>query len=318
MKPSEAGAQPASQSEFTKIQELMYELRIDQIMTRSVITIAPGASMSDAKEMMRFHRFSGLPVMGDVDLIGLVSVEDVIRWLEQGAPHATVKDWMTERVFTVRCDETAIMAITRFSRHKVGRLPVLDSQGKLAGIVTPGDIMGRILRVLDARYREQEARRPRARITLEDLVSDDAVLKLHYRVAPNDFQKAGTGATRIKRILECFGVDPQVVRRVGIAAYEAEMNLTIHTERGGRLTAEIRPDRVELEASDNGPGIDDLESALTPGFSTAPDWIRELGFGAGMGLCNMKMCADDFRIESEIGKGTVVRVSVAVRPGKEG
>ncbi len=310
MKTIRVGNYRASESELTKIQELMYELRVEEIMTRPVFTIRPDVSMRQAKEVMRFRRISGLPVVEGETMVGIVSVEDVIRWLEQGSRDATVRDWMTTRIYTVGSDEPAVQAINRFGSYKVGRLPVVNREGRLVGIVTPGDVIDQVLRILDALYREEESQRPRVGFNPSDLVSDGTTVILRFDVPAGDFQKAGAAATRVKRVLDGFAVDPQLVRRAGIAAYEAEMNLVIHTTGGGKLIAEIGPDNLLLEARDDGPGIANLERALTAGFSTAPDWIRELGFGAGMGLNNIKRCADDFSIESELGKGTRVCVSI--------
>lgn len=310
MKGRASGIDPVSQAQFTKIQELIYELRMDQVMTRHVVTISPEAPMAEAKQLMHSHRISGLPVVAGDDLVGVISVEDLLRWLEPGASAAPVSEWMTGKVHTTRSDQTAVQAIAKFGQYKVGRLPVVDREGRLVGIVTPGDIIGRVLIILDALYREEEARRPRTRYTVEDLVSEGATLTLSYKVQPGDFDRAGVAATRIKRVLESLGIDPPLVRRAGIAAYEAEMNLVIHTDRGGVLRMEIRPEGLIIEASDEGPGIGDLAQALTPGFSTAPDWIRELGFGAGMGLHNINNCSDQFNLESEVGKGTLVRASI--------
>ena len=298
--------------EITKIQELMYELRVEEIMTHPVITVLPDASMRQAKELMRFRRISGLPVSNGSDLVGIVSVEDVIRWLELGATDASVSDWMTKDVFTVRSDEAAVHAINRFATFKVGRLPVVDRSGKLVGIVTPGDIMNKVVRILDAMYRETEKQRHRAHQHIDELVSDETTIILGYQISSGDFDNAGSAATRIKRVLEGLGTDPQIVRRAGIAAYEAEMNLAIHTCRGGWLRAEIGPKCLKIETTDDGPGIADVDAALTPGFSTAPDWIRELGFGAGMGLNNIKNCADHFSLESEVGKGTLLHISIEI------
>ncbi|HEX2987517.1 MAG TPA: CBS domain-containing protein, partial [Chloroflexota bacterium] len=264
----------------------------------------------------RFHRISGLPVASNGSIDGILSIEDVIRWLESGGQEAPASDWMTRKVLTVRGDEAAVQAISKFGRHKVGRLPVVDRAGALIGIVTSGDIIGRALRVLDARYREEEARRGAARCTLDELVGDGTSFVLRYVVAPRDFQHAGYAATKVKRILDGLGMDRKVVRRVGIAAYEAEMNLSMHTERGGSLRAEIGPETIVIEAQDDGPGIADIEQALTAGYSSAPDWIRELGFGAGMGLTNMRNASDRFDIDSELGRGTTVRVEINLIAGK--
>ncbi|HEX2987977.1 MAG TPA: CBS domain-containing protein, partial [Chloroflexota bacterium] len=281
MKARYSGNDAATQQEFTKVQELIYELRVDQVMTSPVITLVPQQSMNEAKEMMRFHRISGLPVASNGSIDGILSIEDVIRWLESGGQEAPASDWMTRKVLTVCGDEAAVQAIAKFGRHKVGRLPVVDRAGALIGIVTSGDIIGRALRVLDARYREEEARRGAARCTLDELVGDGTSFALRYEVAPRDFQHAGYAATKVTRILDGLGMDRKIVRRAGIAAYEAEMNLSMHTERGGSLRADIGPGTIVIEALDDGPGIADIEQALTAGYSSAPDWIRELGFGAG-------------------------------------
>jgi anti-sigma regulatory factor (Ser/Thr protein kinase) len=103
-----------------------------------------------------------------------------------------------------------------------------------------------------------------------------------------------------------------MVRRAAIAAYEAEMNIVIHSE-GGYLTVEIGPEQVTIIAADTGPGIADIQQAMQPGFSTAPDWVRELGFGAGIGLINIRNCSDVFHIESEYGKGTLLRATVYLK-----
>ncbi len=304
---------PSAPLEATKIQELMYELRVDEIMTRMPITVPADASMRQAKELMRFRRISGVPVVEGDALVGIVSVEDVIRWLELGAADSTVGDWMTRDLFTVRDDEAAIQAISRFASCKVGRLPVVDQSGSLVGIVTPGDIMNRVVRVLDSMYREAEKQRPKNHTHLDELVSDDTTIVLRCQVASADFVRAGSAATRIKRVLDGLGIDPQVVRRVGIATYEAEMNLAIHADRGGHITARIDPtSRVSIETRDDGPGIPDVEAALTPGYSTAPDWVRALGFGAGMGLSNIRNCADRFSIESKAGEGTLLQISIDI------
>jgi len=128
-----------------------------------------------------------------------------------------------------------------------------------------------------------------------------------FEVAGMDFVNAGHASSQIKHMLQQIGVDSGIVRRVAIAAYEAEMNCVIHAG-GGRITLDAGADSVEIVAEDNGPGIPDIEQAMVPGFSTASDEIREMGFGAGMGLPNMKSCSDILEIKSEPGVGTRVRM----------
>lgn len=121
---------------------------------------------------------------------------------------------------------------------------------------------------------------------------------------------AGTASNNIKNTLKMLGVDAVVCRRAAIITYEAEMNLVIHSG-GGVLKATISEDQLELCATDEGPGIPDIEKAMTEGFTTASDVAREMGFGAGMGLPNIKRNCDEFEIESEVGKGTRLRCRVS-------
>ena len=100
-----------------------------------------------------------------------------------------------------------------------------------------------------------------------------------------------------------------MIRRVAVATYEAEMNIVIFTD-GGELVAEVRPDSIRIDALDKGPGIPDIERAMQPGYSTAPTWVQEMGFGAGMGLPNIKKNSDDFRIESKVGIGTTLWITI--------
>ena len=126
----------------------------------------------------------------------------------------------------------------------------------------------------------------------------------HYR-----FETAGEASSKVKQVVRQLGVDAQTARRISMCAYEAELNAIIHAF-GGKMKVRVLPDRTELEVTDEGPGIPDVEAAMREGFSTAPDNIRELGFGAGMGLPNMKRSADEFEIKSTPGKGTWIRMMV--------
>ncbi len=134
-------------------------------------------------------------------------------------------------------------------------------------------------------------------------------MRLRYEVDGEDFSLAGRASSELKRVLGRLGMGPEAVRRASIAAYEGEINMVIHAG-GGVVEAEIGADRVELVLTDAGPGIADLSLAMTEGWSTASERYRELGFGAGMGLPNMKRNCDEFEIESEVGKGTVVRMVI--------
>ena len=126
-----------------------------------------------------------------------------------------------------------------------------------------------------------------------------------YEVQGGVFDAIGEASTQLKSVLKMLGIPSDITRRATVVAYEAEMNLVIHAG-GGEVIASVYPDRLEILARDRGPGIPDIGLAMTEGYSTATDEIREMGFGAGMGLPNMKRNADVLEVTSEVGKGTSV------------
>ncbi len=134
-------------------------------------------------------------------------------------------------------------------------------------------------------------------------------MKLHYDVPGDDFTRAGEASGALKRTLKQIGFSPEVTRRVSIALYEGEINMVIHAG-GGEIDVTIEPGRIDMILRDKGPGIENVELAMQEGYSTAPDAIRSLGFGAGMGLPNIKKYADEMRIETELGIGTTVYITV--------
>lgn len=130
-----------------------------------------------------------------------------------------------------------------------------------------------------------------------------------YIIPANDFTIAGEASSSVRKILSQIGVAPEVVKRTSIAMYEAEINAVIHGN-GGQAHVKIDENKIHISISDQGPGIADLELAMQEGYSTAPDSIREMGFGAGMGLSNIKKHSDLFEIKSVINKGTTVLITV--------
>ena len=134
-----------------------------------------------------------------------------------------------------------------------------------------------------------------------------SILKEEFPVEAMDFVTAGEASAQIKRLLKKLGVDANVIRRLAIACYEAEINLVIHSD-GGKLTLELNPENVTLISEDVGPGIPDIELAMSEGYSTASDDVRMMGFGAGMGLANMARNADRFHIDSKVGEGTRIEM----------
>lgn len=135
------------------------------------------------------------------------------------------------------------------------------------------------------------------------------VINFHYNVDGDDFTSAGEASVKVKKKLRQLGVDPTIIRRVSIAMYEGEVNMVIHAN-GGFVDVNVYSDKIEIILTDEGPGIEDIDLAMQEGYSTAPDYVRSLGFGAGMGLPNMKSYTDDMNIETKIGVGTKITMDV--------
>ena len=136
-----------------------------------------------------------------------------------------------------------------------------------------------------------------------------SMLHLEYQVPGDDFTRAGEASGDVKHKLKKLGYEPDAIRRVAIAMYEGEINMVIHA-KGGEITVEITPARIKMILADVGPGIPDVEQAMKAGYSTAPDEVRSLGFGAGMGLPNMKKYTDSMTIDTVIGVGTTITMTV--------
>ncbi len=292
----------------TRVQELVYELNAASAMSENVITVGETATMSEVRALLKENRISGLPVVTEGKLVGIISIEDFIEWLADGAEECTVADRMTRKVKWVFSDEPLIHVVSTLERLGYGRLPVLDRKsGALAGIITKGDIIETLLHELEVDYQEEEIRNYRASQFFEDLLADGTRLDFGYRISGRTIDEGGAVASSLKKTFKRLGVPPQVVRRASIAVYEAEMNVIIYAD-SGQVSVSVDPEFITIEVVDVGPGIPDISRAREPGYSTAPEWVRELGFGAGMGLTNIAACSDEFELTSTVGKGTTLRV----------
>ncbi len=134
-------------------------------------------------------------------------------------------------------------------------------------------------------------------------------LILHYDISGDDFTRAGEASADVKNKLKMMGIDGGVIRKVSIALYEGEINMVIHAD-GGIITVEVSPDKIHMVLADKGPGIADIDKAMENGYSTAKEEVRALGFGAGMGLPNMKSNTNAMDIQTEIGVGTTITMDV--------
>ena len=295
----------------TRVEELAYELKICDTMSRTVRALHPDSKIEEVIDLFRQNRISGAPVVDDAgNLVGLVSMEDVIRAMLQDGRDTPLHNFMSTQVLTVRSTDLVIEALKTFVRSGVGRLPVVDENDRLVGMLTKGDITRGLLEALQRDYQAEELVRYRASHLFEDIISDRTSLILRYKIKPHDFNHGGTASSNIKRALLRLGATPQIARRCGIAIYEAEMNLIIHAARGGTIKVEIEPHQILMEAYDDGPGIADINLAMQPGYSTASEEVREKGFGAGMGLTNIQRCVDEMKLESSAQRGTNVHMKI--------
>ncbi len=288
------------------VHELMYQLKIKDAMTSSVITFPPTASFREIQLCMKKKRFSGTPIVENDELVGIVSIDDIITAFDEEYIDEPVHSHMTRNVHAIPQNYSVIAASNMFNKYQYGRLPVVETPNskKLVGILTFGDILSYLLLQMNTiaeRIEEQEQSFHKKTETAGD--------RLYFELAPDNFDMAGAASTSTKKHLQKMGIPPPIIRRVAVICYEAEMNVIIHS-LGGYLEVVIQEDRIRIHVEDDGPGIPDLEKALSPGYTTANEKIRALGFGAGMGLANIKKSADDFSIDSTMDKGTKIEAVV--------
>ena len=296
-----------------KVQELVYELKIRDAAQESV-TISPETMMSQVRQILRNEKITAAPVINNKRLLGIVSVEDYINWLRDGAVDVPVSKCMSVDLITLFQDEPMVDAIKDFEKYRYYEFPVLDrSSGELVGIVTRFDVIVSLLKALDIDYYKKEIKQYQGTNFFTEVVSDNTTLTFNYTVPAGEIARGGEVASKLKKNLSYMGMHPDTIRSIAIVTYEAEMNLIIYGE-GGQVTADLDREKITICVTDTGPGIEDVEKVMQPGFSTAPDWIRELGFGAGMGLPNIKNNSDELEIESEPGKGTRLKSIIYWKP----
>jgi len=290
--------------------ELIYQLKIKDVMNRAVITAGKTDSMRHIQALMRENYITGLPITEGYNLLGIISIEDIIMALDKGYIDHPVEAHMTRNVIVLEDDMPVSFAISYLNKYRYGRFPVLNKKKELVGILTSKDVIRSLLvemnrEVMRLEKMHQKEARPAEKFS-----------EMNFTTVRYDFELAGRASTEIKKALKHRNIDPKIIRRVAIASYELEINQVVHSV-GGAMRCSIQPDKVIIVASDNGPGIEDINLALQEGWSTANEWIRSLGFGAGMGLANTRRVSDEFSIESTLGAGTTVRSVVFVNSSKE-
>ncbi len=296
--------QQERQQYIGKIQELIYELKIDSVMQKDVVVVSPETPVLDVKNLLLQHHITGIPVLEGNKLVGVITIADVIECLEHQnyAGHAGEK--MAQPPFpSVYHDESVVHALNKLSHSNERRVLVFDHDERFMGIITSGDITNGLLKAINLGFRQEEISQYRARHIFEDIESDETSLVLRYQVKGGDFIRGGEASSKIKKAMQRLGANPQDVRKLAIAIYEAEMNLIIHTTCGGNIMVEMTPKKVTMTVTDTGPGIPDIDRAMEAGYSTSSLTVKALGFGAGMGLPNIKRCMSEMKLESVVGEG---------------
>jgi len=298
-----------------RVQKVFANIKVEEFMTKDVIFVKLDRTVAQVKEILRLKRISGVPVIDNENhVVGVISIEDIIKCLENGTLNDKVSNQMSKNVICLTTTMTLQDAIKHFDRYRYGRFPVVDEQGKLVGIVTKNDILAAVATRLGLLYLHDERRKEvlesdvfsRSLITGKEI--DKKGADFYFKIDYFDVNLAGVGAAQLKKFLLKKGVDEPLVRRIAVAAYEAEANVVIHSGSEGEMYCFVHDDGIIVRVEDSGKGIESIELAMREGYSTAPDYVRELGFGAGMGLPNMKRFSDKMVVLSEKGKGVIVEM----------
>ena len=289
--------------------ELIYQLKIKEVMTTAVISAGKKDSLRYIQAIMRENYITGIPITEGNKLVGLVSIDDIVTALDKGYIDSPAEEKMTRELIVLDPDMPLSFAVSYLNKYRYSRYPVVNKNHELLGIITAKDVISTLL---------VEMNREVLRLEKINKKNDlgGGFSEMEFATGKHDFELAGRASTEIKKALKKHEIDPGIIRRIAIASYELEINQVVHSN-GGTVSCSIQPDKVVIVAADSGPGIPDLNQALQEGWSTADEWIRSLGFGAGMGLANTKRVSDEFAISSKVGEGTTVRAVVFLNSPKE-
>jgi CBS domain-containing protein/anti-sigma regulatory factor (Ser/Thr protein kinase) len=291
------------------VSELLYQFKVRDVMTRDVYTVGPDNTLRDVQKIMREKKISGVPVVDGDTLLGIISLDDIIRALDFGDIEKPVSQKMTRNVITISDHVSTVKALDEMDKVGFGRLPVLDKSHRLVGILTHWDVVRKLLEMLQEVAMQAEKRERSLHTPESHIEEHKEVSVLEFAVGKDDFENAGSASSQVKKQLQQRDVPPAIIRRVAVAMYEAEINIIIHS-LGGTLTVWIYTDYIRVIASDRGPGITDIDQAMREGYSTASAKVREMGFGAGMGLPNIKRCSDRFNLTSSPGVSTEITFEI--------
>ncbi len=297
-----------------QLQGLISNVRVKEFMATPVITLTEKCTISEAKETMRKMRISGIPIVDPENkLIGVISIEDIIISLQNSTMDDPISKHMTRNVISVKESDYVSSTIDFFSVHTYHRLPVVNDENEVSGIITKGDLgiglSHHLLHSIEAIYHHNQRRK--ALLAL-DIKEKDVKFCMEdkyffYHIESPDMDQAGKGSLFFKNFISKHSIPDDIIKRASISLYEAEVNVVIHAFGKGNIRAYVTDDTLFIFVGDEGPGIADVDQAMQEGFSTASDKVREYGFGAGMGLSNMSQFSDKLIIISD-SNGTKVEM----------
>lgn len=294
----------------TTIQEVVLRLKVKDASKKHIFTASKTDSLRYIQKMMRDNGISAVPILEDDLLVGMISLNDILTALDKSYIDDTAEKHMAKSLIILEDDMPLSYAIPFFDKYSYHRFPVVDKDKRLSGILSSRDILLALLRELNNEILE-----------LEKMINAEPAdhmnrIKREFIVKKFDFENAGRVSFELKKILKKINIPRQIIRKASVAAYELEINIAIHSE-GGILTFEIDDRKIVITARDKGPGIEDINLALQSGYSTAGDWIRSMGFGAGMGLANTKKVSDNFIIESSSKTGSFIQSTIHLHTAEE-
>lgn len=301
-----------SKEKLTIVNELIYEIKVKEAMSSKVTFFKEDATFREIQLKLKEKKISGVPILDDEkNIIGIVSIDDVITSFDEGYVDNKITDYMSREVITIPQNFSVVSAIHKLERFGVGRLPVTESSHskKIVGIITLSDILNRLLVVVQSIAEKVEDKEIKNTQISHDLIKSVEKKPLRFEVKGDDFDNAGRVASITKKYFQNLGISKDIIRRIAIVCYEAEMNICLHS-LGGSMTIEVDNNNAVIYAHDKGPGIPDIKLALKQGFTTASEKIRALGFGAGMGLPNIKRYADKLEIKSSLKTGTELKAII--------
>lgn len=304
--------------EEARAYSLLVHGRVSDFMSKPPITLIKGSTMGDARALMRDHRISGIPIVDDEShLIGIVTLENIIIAIENQVINDPVENHMIKDVVYLLDDMDISIVMEYLRKYTYGRYPVVDREKRVVGVMTKGDLMIHLYKRLGNIYMHNKTRDDvldpdTYPSSSETMVNEHA---FNYMIDTQEIEQAGTGATLFKKFLTERDFPQEATRRASIALYEAEVNVVIHADGKGEIKAYLGENQLIMIISDHGSGIEDIELAMQPGYTTASDEVREHGFGAGMGLDNIQKYSDKLAI---ISSGTGVKIEIIIIPKEDG